>query len=94
MRDRVARFRGTGSMRRTKATLIYRRTGNIRAVQLLLGHTKIERTVRYVGVEVDDAPEIAEKNRGLKYLGRAAVLWPSAHGQGVPGGTHAAQQSA
>jgi integrase len=51
----------THSMRRTKATLIYRRTGNIRAVQLLLGHTKIESTVRYLGVEVDDALEIAEK---------------------------------
>jgi integrase len=51
----------THSMRRTKATLIYRRTGNLRAVQLLLGHTKIESTVRYLGVEVDDALEIAEK---------------------------------
>jgi site-specific recombinase XerC len=48
-------------MRRTKATLIYRRTGNLRAVQLLLGHQKIESTVRYLGVEVDDALEIAEK---------------------------------
>ena len=46
---------GTHSLRRTKATLIYRRTGNLRAVQLLLGHTKIESTVRYLGVEVDDA---------------------------------------
>ncbi|HWX81975.1 MAG TPA: tyrosine-type recombinase/integrase, partial [Xanthobacteraceae bacterium] len=44
---------GTHSLRRTKATLIYRRTGNLRAVQLLLGHTKIESTVRYLGVEVD-----------------------------------------
>ena len=51
----------THSMRRTKATLIYRRTRNLRAVQLLLGHTKIESTVRYLGVEVDDALEIAEK---------------------------------
>jgi site-specific recombinase XerC len=48
-------------MRRTKATLIYRRTGNLRAVQLLLGHSRIESTVRYLGVEVDDALEIAEK---------------------------------
>ncbi len=48
-------------MRRTKATLIYRRTGNLRAVQLLLGHTKIESTVRYLGVEIDDALAIAEK---------------------------------
>jgi site-specific recombinase XerC len=48
-------------MRRTKATLIYRRTGNLRAVQLLLGHTKIESTVCYLGVETDDALAIAEK---------------------------------
>ena len=52
---------GTHSLRRTKAVLIYRRTGNFRAVQLLLGHTKIESTVRYLGIEVDDAIEIAEK---------------------------------
>jgi integrase len=51
----------THSMRRTKVTLIYRRTGNLRAAQLLLGHQKIESTVRYLGVEVDDALEIAEK---------------------------------
>ena len=51
---------GTHSMRRTKATLIYRRTKNIRAVQLLLGHTKLESTVRYLGIEVDDALEISE----------------------------------
>jgi integrase len=52
---------GTHSLRRTKATLIYRRTGNLRAVQLLLGHTKIESTVRYLGIEVDDALAIAEE---------------------------------
>jgi integrase len=52
---------GTHSLRRTKATLIYRRTGNLRAVQLLLGHTKIESTVRYLGIEVDDAIAIAEQ---------------------------------
>jgi integrase len=52
---------GTHSLRRTKATLIYRRTGNLRAVQLLLGHRKIESTVRYLGVEVDDALAIAEQ---------------------------------
>jgi integrase len=52
---------GTHSLRRTKATLIYRRTGNLRAVQILLGHTKIESTVRYLGVEVDDALAIAEQ---------------------------------
>ena len=51
---------GTHSMRRTKATLIYRRTHNLRAVQLLLGHTKLESTVRYLGIEVDDALEISE----------------------------------
>jgi integrase len=52
---------GTHSMRRTKATLIYRKTKNLRAVQLLLGHTKLESTVRYLGIEVDDALEIAEQ---------------------------------
>ena len=52
---------GTHSLRRTKATLIYRRTGNLRAVQLLLGHTKLESTVRYLGIEVDDALAIAEQ---------------------------------
>jgi integrase len=52
---------GTHTMRRTKATLIYRRTKNLRAVQLLLGHTKLESTVRYLGIEVDDALEVAEQ---------------------------------
>jgi integrase len=52
---------GTHSLRRTKPSLIYRRTGNLRAVQLLLGHTKIESTVRYLGIEVDDALAIAEQ---------------------------------
>jgi integrase len=52
---------GTHSLRRTKATLIYRRTGNLRAVQLLLGHQKVESTVRYLGIEVDDALAIAEQ---------------------------------
>jgi len=56
-----AKLFGTHSLRRTKATLIYRRTGNLRAVQLLLGHTKIESTVRYLGIEVDDALAIAEQ---------------------------------
>ncbi|MEZ0231492.1 MAG: tyrosine-type recombinase/integrase [Methylophilaceae bacterium] len=51
---------GTHTMRRTKATLIYKRTKNLRAVQLLLGHTKLESTVRYLGIEVDDALEISE----------------------------------
>jgi site-specific recombinase XerC len=48
-------------MRRTKAAQIYRKTGNLRAVQLLLGHTKLESTVRYLGIEVDDALNIAEQ---------------------------------
>lgn len=52
---------GTHTMRRTKASLIYRRTKNIRAVQILLGHTKLESTVRYLGIEVDDALEMAEQ---------------------------------
>lgn len=52
---------GTHSLRRTKAVLIYRQTGNLRAVQLLLGHSKIESTVRYLGIEIDDAIEIAVK---------------------------------
>jgi integrase len=52
---------GTHSLRRTKASLIYRRTKNIRAVQLLLGHAKLESTVRYLGIEVDDALEMAEQ---------------------------------
>jgi integrase len=51
----------THSLRRTKATLIYRRTGNLRAVQLLLDHTKIGSTVRYLGIEIDDALAIAEQ---------------------------------
>ena len=52
---------GTHTMRRTKATLVYRRTKNLRAVQLLLGHTKLESTVRYLGIEVEDALEISEQ---------------------------------
>ena len=52
---------GTHSLRRTKAALIYKKTGNLRAVQLLLGHTKLESTVRYLGIEVDDALQISEQ---------------------------------
>jgi len=55
------RFYGTHSLRRTKATLVYKKTGNLRAIQLLLGHTKIESTVRYLGIEVDDALAVAEQ---------------------------------
>ena len=67
---------GTHSLRRTKATLIYRRTGNLRAVQLLLGHTKIESTVRYLGIDVDDACD-SGAGRRLNLQGRAEVLCPS-----------------
>jgi len=52
---------GTHSLRRTKATLIYRRTKNLRAVQLLLGHTNLDSTVRYLGIEIDDALEMSEQ---------------------------------
>ena len=52
---------GTHSLRRTKVSLIYRRTKNLRAVQLLLGHTNLESTVRYLGIEVDDALELSEQ---------------------------------
>jgi len=52
---------GTHTMRRTKPTLIYKRTKNLRAVQLLLGYSKIESTVRYLGIGVDDALEMAEQ---------------------------------
>jgi site-specific recombinase XerD len=52
---------GTHTLRRTKATLIYRRTKNLRVVQLLLGHAKLESTVRYLGIEVNDALEMAEQ---------------------------------
>ena len=52
---------GTHSLRRSKASLIYKRTKNLRAVQLLLGHAKLESTIRYLGIEVDDALELAEQ---------------------------------
>jgi len=52
---------GTHSLRRTKAAIIYRATGNIQAIQILLGHTKIENTVRYLGVDVEDTLLLAEK---------------------------------
>lgn len=51
---------GTHSLRRTKASIIYRATGNLRAVQILLGHSKIENTVRYLGIDVEDALALAE----------------------------------
>ena len=52
---------GTHSLRRTKAAMIYKATGNLRAIQILLGHTKIENTVRYLGVDIEDALELAEQ---------------------------------
>ena len=52
---------GTHSMRRTKVALIYKKTGNLRAVKLLLGHSKMDSTVRYLGVELNDALEISER---------------------------------
>jgi len=61
MMGRNPKAYGTHSLRHTKATLVYRRTKNLRAVQLLLGHTKLESTVRYLGIEVDDALEISEQ---------------------------------
>jgi integrase len=53
-------FYGTHSMRRTKVALVYKKTGNLRAVQILLGHTKLESTVRYLGVDIDDALSLSE----------------------------------
>lgn len=52
---------GTHSLRRTKVALVYKKTGNLRACQLLLGHRKLESTVRYLGIEVDDALELSEQ---------------------------------
>ena len=52
---------GTHSLRRTKAAIIYKATGNLRAIQILLGHTKIENTVRYLGFDIEDALELAER---------------------------------
>ena len=54
---------GTHSLRRTKASIIYKATGNLRAVQILLGHAKIDSTVRYLGVDVEDALELAERTQ-------------------------------
>jgi len=52
---------GTHSLRRTKASIIYKAMGNLRAIQILLGHSKIENTVRYLGVDIEDALTLAEK---------------------------------
>lgn len=56
---------GTHSLRSTKASIIYKATGNLRAVQLLAGHTKIENTVRYLGVDIEDAPRTRRGHRSL-----------------------------
>jgi integrase len=61
MIDLEPRAYGTHSLRRTKIALVYKRTGNLRACQLLLGHGKLESTVRYLGIEVDDALELSEQ---------------------------------
>jgi integrase len=71
------RLFGTHSLRRTKAALIYRRTGNLRAVQLLLGHTKIESTVRYLGIEVDDALAIARNRLTSEIAGQSGHALPN-----------------
>jgi len=60
-RDLEPRAYGTHSLRRTKVALVYKKTGNLRACQLLLGHRKLESTVRYLGIEVDDALELSEQ---------------------------------
>lgn len=52
---------GTHSLRRSKVALIYKRTGNLRACRLLLGHSKLESTVRYLGIEADDALILSEQ---------------------------------
>ena len=70
---------GTHSLRRTKATLLYRRTKNLRAVQLLLGHAKLDSTVRYLGIDIDDALELSEQID--VWLRTAAVLWRSLSGR-------------
>ena len=64
---------GTHSLRRTKASIIYKATGNLRAVQLLLGHSKIESTVRYLGVDVEDALTLAERTMCDQYVGFTAI---------------------
>lgn len=58
--DRTEARRLRYTLRRTKAAMIYKATGNLRAIQILLGHTKIENTVRYLGIDIEDALELAE----------------------------------
>jgi integrase len=77
---------GTHSLRRTKASIIYKQTGNLRAVQILLGHTKIESTVRYLGVDIEDALLLAEgtevwgSKELLDYGVEEFCLWPALSG--------------
>lgn len=73
---------GTYTLRRTKASLIYRRTKNLRAVQLLLGHTKFESTVRYLGIEVNDALEMAEQTEVSVGVNDGLIARPSLSGLG------------
>ena len=75
---------GTHTLRRTKASLIYRRTKNLRAVQLLLGHSKLESTVRYLGIEVDDALEMAEQTE-VRRGRRPATFFRPLVGRPFPG---------
>lgn len=82
---------GTHTMRRTKASLIYRRTKNLRAVQLLLGHTKLESTVRYLGIEVDDALEMANFLEECEHIKRLKAFF--GYGSGAPDKAGAPQAS-
>jgi len=68
---------GTRSLRRTKATLIYRKTGNLRAVQLLLGHTKIDSTFRYLGIEVDEPWPLPNRSKLKVGVERTRSTWPA-----------------
>ena len=61
MFDLEPRAYGTHSLRRTKVAMLYKKTGNLRACQLLLGHRKLESTVRHLGIEVDDALELSQQ---------------------------------
>ena len=73
-------------MRRTKVVLIYEKTGNLRACQLLLGHRKLESTVRYLGIEVDDAPALSEQvdlEAGVRGVNRCPASYTWA-GRGAP----------
>jgi integrase len=65
---------GTHTLRRTKATYLYRKTGNLRAIQLLLGHKSIENTVRYLGIDVDDALELSGQMELQKSIALAKAL--------------------